>query len=282
MGFVVYRVWQNLDVLRQYPWHLSPPLGLAGLGLLALANSVMPFVWRDILARTGERIPPGRAYYAWALSRMGRYLPGKVWVVLGRVYLVPEGRRSLVFWSVTVEVILDLMAGLAWGLMTLPVLTRAWLPSLPQVPPWMPLGVLVGFFLILHPAVLRTVLRRLGRDVPQVRWDYRHLFLWFLVFLAVWALRVLGHYLFLRSFGLHLPYAALLTAFALAWVLGLLAPFAPGGLGVREGVLTVALNPVLGPGLAPLAALITRLAATLGDLLLLVPVAVLHRRGPRG
>jgi len=281
VAFVVYRVVQHLDVLRAYPWHFSPLWALAGLSLLALANSVMPFVWRDILSRTGEHLPPGRAYYAWALSRMGRYLPGKVWVVLGRMYLVPEGRRSLVLWSVTVEMVLDLMAGLAWGLVTLPALTRAWFPTLPRVPAWMPVLVLLLFFLALHPALLRAALRRLGREAPRVRWDYRHLLLWFLVFLAVWALRVLGHYLFLRSFGLHLPYTALLTAFALAWILGLLAPFAPGGLGVREGVLTVALEPVLGPGLAPLAALITRLAATLGDLLLLAPVALLHHRQRR-
>ena len=278
VAFVVYRVVQHLDTLRQYPWHFSPLLALAGLALLALANSVMPFVWRDILGRTGQRIPADRAYYAWALSRMGRYIPGKVWVVLGRVYLVPEGRRGLVLWSVTVEMGLDLMAGLAWGLVTLPALTRAWFPGLPPVPRWVPLGILLAFFLMLHPSVVRWALRRVGRDVPEVRWDYRHLFVWFLIFLSIWALRVLGHYLFLRSFGLHLPYRTLLTAFALAWILGLLAPFAPGGLGVREGVLTVVLEPVLGPGLAPMAALITRVAATLGDLFLLVPVAVLHRR----
>ncbi len=281
VAFVVYRVVQHLDTLQQYPWHFSPLLALGGLGLLAVANSVMPFVWRDILARTGEQISADRAYYAWALSRMGRYIPGKVWVVLGRVYLVPEGRRGRVLWSVTVEMMLDLMAGLAWGLLTLPALTRTWIPGMPQVPPWGPLLVLLAFFLALHPAVLRMVLRRLGRDVPDVAWDYRHLLAWFLLFLSIWALRVFGHYLFLRSFGLQLPYATLLTAFALAWILGLLAPFAPGGLGVREGVLTVVLEPVLGPGLAPLAALITRLAATLGDLLLLLPVAFLHRRFAR-
>jgi hypothetical protein len=61
---------------------------------------------------------------------------------------------------------------------------------------------------------------------------------------------------------------ALLTgAFASSWILGFLAPGAPAGLGVREGVLAAWLGSSLEPSVTVALIVILRVATTLGDLL---------------
>jgi hypothetical protein len=83
--------------------------------------------------------------------------------------------------------------------------------------------------------------------------------------LAPWALaRALGATAGLDAF-------LLLGAFALSWLLGVLVPLAPGGLGLREGSLILTLGTAIGAGPATALALALRLVSFAGEL---VAVAV--------
>jgi uncharacterized membrane protein YbhN (UPF0104 family) len=63
----------------------------------------------------------------------------------------------------------------------------------------------------------------------------------------------------------------LLTAvFALAWVVGFVTPGAPGGLGVREGLMLLMLAPVFTAASASVLVVALRIATTLGDVLILL------------
>ena len=44
-------------------------------------------LWMYIIARFGYSVPYGRSLKVWLLSQAGRYVPGKVWFALGRIYL---------------------------------------------------------------------------------------------------------------------------------------------------------------------------------------------------
>ena len=59
---------------------------------------------------------------------------------------------------------------------------------------------------------------------------------------------------------------AVMTAYAAAWLAGTLMPGAPAGMGVREMVLTLELEPALGSTQAAALALALRLVTTAGDL----------------
>jgi glycosyltransferase 2 family protein len=65
--------------------------------------------------------------------------------------------------------------------------------------------------------------------------------------------------------------------FALGWLVGFAVPGAPGGVGVRESVLVLALAPTVGEADALLLALVTRLVSVSGDLLLLLVGVTLLR-----
>lgn len=76
------------------------------------------------------------------------------------------------------------------------------------------------------------------------------------------------------------PLPALSVA-ATAWVVGFLAPGAPGGLGVREAVVTAALAPSLGDAHALWVALLFRTASLVGDGLFFAASWLRWRREPR-
>jgi uncharacterized membrane protein YbhN (UPF0104 family) len=57
----------------------------------------------------------------------------------------------------------------------------------------------------------------------------------------------------------------LVASFSLAWVVGFVTPGAPGGLGVREGLLLLMLAPVYSPASASVLVIALRIATTVGD-----------------
>lgn len=64
-------------------------------------------------------------------------------------------------------------------------------------------------------------------------------------------------------------YWLLIAVFALAWVVGFVTPGAPGGLGVREGLMLLMLAPVYSTAGAGVLVIAFRIATTLGDVLTL-------------
>lgn len=75
-----------------------------------------------------------------------------------------------------------------------------------------------------------------------------------------------------------LSFAWLLGAYACAWLVGFVVPFAPGGLGLREGTFAAFLAGPLGAAAAVTVAVVVRLASTLGELIAIGAVELAWRR----
>jgi uncharacterized membrane protein YbhN (UPF0104 family) len=90
-----------------------------------------------------------------------------------------------------------------------------------------------------------------------------------LVNLLAWVGYGVAFWLFARGTlpDATLPLASAIGVYTAAYVAGILAPFAPGGLGVREGVLVLALQPQVGLAHALALAAVSRLGVTLAELL---------------
>jgi dolichol-phosphate mannosyltransferase len=85
---------------------------------------------------------------------------------------------------------------------------------------------------------------------------------------AGWVATGLGAWALARALGATAGLDAflLIGAFALSWLLGVLVPLAPGGLGLREGSLIVTLGAAIGAGPATALALALRLVSFAGEL----------------
>ena len=211
-------------------------------------------VWRQILVGFGHRLPVRVATRIWSISELARYLPGAIWQVIGRVYMVrPYGvSGSVSSTSQILEIFTFLLGNVLMASVCLLYYgvrrdvdgsARGWLfVAMALVP-------LLAF--VLHPKVFYALVNRVlvsinkptitqrlpgGRLVVLLGWVLVGL-LWQSV--AVW---LITHDLL----GLELEnWWVVAGAYSLAWVAGFFAIWTPAGFGVREVVFMTVMMVVL-------------------------------------
>ena len=241
---------------------------IAGLGCMMLA-------WRALLADLGSPLPLPAAIRVMFVGQLGKYVPGAVWAVaaqveLARDYAVPRrrsGTASLVSMAVT------LVVGLVAAGVTLPMVSAH---AVRQY--WWVLAVTPLAAACLYPPVIKfgldRVLRVLGRAPLEgsvsrggmaralawttLGWLCYGAHAWFLI--SVFTMKGGG------EVGGGSSYALSLGAYALAWAVGFLIIFFPGGIGPREVALIAVLAPVMPSASALVVALASRVVMTVGDL----------------
>jgi uncharacterized membrane protein YbhN (UPF0104 family) len=262
------------------------PLWLA----LAVAGFVAFLViqleaFRFMLRAMGTPLPARRARSVWCASLLARYVPtGMLAFVVRVAYGDREGvpkRVSLVVF--VYEITLSTAAALVIGAYSI-----ISLPTLSGVPArWLVVALPILAIVALHPRVFgpvtTAVLRRLGREPLPRLLGVRTA----LAFLAVYGLSLLaagaGVYGLLEA--IH-PVAAghvtvAVTAYALAFVAGMVGFAIPGGIGAREAGLVAGLSPVAPAAIALGVAVAARLLQTAVELASASIVSVHGRLGAR-
>jgi hypothetical protein len=241
---------------------------LAGLGCMLLA-------WRALLAGLGSALPLPAAIRVMFIGQLGKYVPGAVWalaaqVELARDYDVPRRRStaaSLVGMAVT------LVVGLIAAGVMLPLTSAHAIRDY-----WWVLAVTPLAAACLHPRVIKfgldLVLRVLHRD-PLTESVGAAAMARALAWTALGWLCYGAHAWFLISdftrregggSGSAHTFALALGGYALAWAVGFLIIFFPGGIGPREVALIAVLAPVMPSASALVVALASRVVMTVGDL----------------
>jgi len=262
--FLVRTVVRNWQEVAEFPWHFNPWLLI--LSLLVLGGTIffMIVLWRWLLARLGGKIPLSAAFRIFSISSLGRYLPGKVWQVVGMVYLGrKEGVRAEAgVWAALLAQILAVLSGFLVTLAALfveqkrmlaPLLDRLGVESISL---WWFILPLVVVLVLLHPRILERItnllLKLFKREPLRFKLSYLGLLGFFLLYALSWLCYGSAFYLFLASVN-PLPitdWVVVTGGFAAAYIVGLLAIFVPGGLGVREGILALFLAGLVGSGVA--------------------------------
>ncbi len=243
---------------------------ILGTALFALSYYVQMGAWYLITLKVGIALHFRETAATWFYSQLGKYLPGKVWLMVGRFYLyrskgkgTKEISLALYFETVTL-----LMAAV---LISLIALASAGMDSIHPGQKWFPvlLLALALFFLALHPRVLEKIinpiLTLMGRTSLRLPMSYGDMFWVLLVNFLAWGMGGVGFYLFIDSI-FAVPARDLLFvsgALAISSMAGLIAVFAPGGLGIREGVLVYLFSHIMPGGVAVVLSILTRLWMTL-------------------
>jgi len=279
--------------LTLVPWgeiDFRPSMLIAAALCQALVMVLIGWAYWLLLGSVSFRPPWWIVCAITFVVRLGKYLPGKFASTAGAVWLFRrEGVSVPVAAGVTV-----IAQGLAvvLGLLAAVPLTL-WRPVYDRLPlAWLWCGLLVVAGLVcLHPKVFRRmgnfVLAKLGLpllpNVGRIR-DYG----WPVgLLVAGQVVAGMGLWLIIRSVT-DLPlgwFFLCISAQALAGALGLLALFAPGGLGVREGVLLIILGPIIGAGRSAIVVVGARVLMSLVELAAagvgFVVLYVMGKRRPR-
>lgn len=202
------------------------------------------FAWQRILNKYGFSIGVAESIASMGISVFGKYIPGKVWSVVGRAaYLAGRKDHSLGALSAASlqETVIALWTGLVFGTVALLQVGRleqfGWLMALT----WVALSIYI-FSPVVHGAVERAVRLGLRREIKLPTLDLRSTLAvlpWLVAYWLVWSV---GFHLLVRALSTVELTTSPAFAFPLATTLSTIAVFAPGGLGVREGVMAAYLS----------------------------------------
>ena len=277
LGKRLYSHWQEArQVLFQVDWAV---FSIAFLVLL------LSYLFRPLgflcFSRGGFQAisyqQSGRAYF---LSQLTKYLPGGIWVFPSRVVLLSEmgidvGFSSLGLAFESVAMLLSsLFVGLTFFAQGLPSdswLYQARLPALLG-------GFGFAVLLVVLPELVAKVrpawmdkmsyLAALGRVSLKNR--VLNLVWAVLVYGLMWIVTGISFYGLILALGADktdLPFFATIGLFSLSWAGGFISVFNPGGVGIREAILTVSLGKMLVEPIPVLASIFSRLLWIIAEVL---------------
>lgn len=291
VGLAVYglasqwtQVQADLAKLAGYDVAAAVLCVLAGLGCMMLA-------WRALLADLGSPLPLPAAIRVMFIGQLGKYVPGAVWAVaaqveLARDYDVPRRRSAT---ASMVAMVNTLVVGLVVAGVMLPLTSTSAVRRYWWVLAITPLAVAClypkvtkfGLDLVLkvahRPPLEKAV--SVGGMTRALAWTTLG---WLCYGGQAWLL--------IREFADHGGVrggewgvlALSLGGYALAWSVGFLIIFFPGGIGPREIALIAVLAPVMPAASALVVALVSRVLMTAGDLVWAgIALAIGRARGSR-
>lgn len=263
--FVALRMhsyWVGLDISRitSSGWCLIVVMAL----IYGSANSFLSLAWWHLLHYLGASVTLLGAIRIYGMSQLAKYLPGNIFHLAGRQ-------------------VLGMAAGLSAGIL---VKSTIWELSALTIAggifAWLALSfVLPGFsettsvLLFLGSCGLIAVSLRnfVGRN-PMWSFIYQLLFLAISggVFVAMLSLIA-------DNRGLLLQHGLLIGgAYILAWLIGLVTPGAPAGVGVREMILLLLLKGLVTEMDLLMAVLLGRLVTVIGDLIFFVAASAIPNK----
>lgn len=221
-----------------YQYQLIVPVSVQD-ELLLILSIVFLFVgflfqavgWQYSLAVMGIKIRLQMAIASVGMTVFAKYLPGKVWMVLGRAHYVASKRfSSLKETSIAslIAQLVSLVMGCFLGSFTLiQFIARRYALNFNEIT-----GLLALFAALIGLCVYVAKRHFRRRMISGVK-------IWTLLLSASflsWLCWGVGFMLFSASIGFDLN-AEFISVFAAGALLGILAVFMPGGLGVREAVI---------------------------------------------
>jgi glycosyltransferase 2 family protein len=287
VAFAVRSLVRNWDDLRAQPleWRIEPGWIILSAVLVWFMYAILIAAWRRMLAAWGRGLDLWSAGRIWTVSSLGKYLPGKVWAVAGMALMAQRAGVGAgpAMGSAVILQVLAIGTGAAiagifgWGAL------RAAYPGAV-----VGLAVLVAASvgvvgLLLWPDLVSRVVRIVAPDAPPVRPPRGAVAFAIVANAVAWV--GYGAALWLLARGL-LPGAGLellpaVAVFTASYLAGFLALFAPGGIGVREGVFILMLQGPIGIGAATALAIASRLLLTVTELGAAVPFLLFPRGIPR-
>lgn len=252
---------------RCWPWLLL------ALPVYAAGHSCSALYWRRLLGCFREPGPWWRAMRVYHIGSIGKYIPGKAFVVVFRTGLLSRAAkgRFMTAQSVFYETLSTLgVGGLVGG-----VCLVSMLPGQPLLY-LLGLAAFAAVMAILHPAMFGRVSKWIAvpfggtfeEGVPRQWWRV----MWRSLPLMVGCWCFLGASLALTVLGTGTPFGSMWNLIAVIGVASVAMPagfavlFMPSGIGVRELVVVAGLEPVFGAGEAVIIALALRTVWTIGDL----------------
>ncbi len=285
LGFLGYHLFTNWQNVRNFDFSFNYFYLILSFIILGFAFVQMSFIWNYILRKLepDNRLSQLEALKIYTTAEFGKYAPGKVWNILGMVYL--GGKKGLSKRNILIASILESVLATVVMLLVGIVFSAIFLSSInPLFYLFAFASVVVGLIAI-HPKVFyplfNFVLKKLKKTeaVPANFLKQKDILKIIIFYIGVSLLFGIAFFFFVKSLVVislvALP--GIIGLFCLAIALGIVVLFAPSGLGVRDGVLVALLLFYLPLGVATLITFVARVWVTLTEVILFLIVSLLSK-----
>jgi len=252
IGLLVFRIYSGWDSLGivEWNWRFSIVTFVVYLFGIYAVNVIS---WHYLTRYLGISVSLKNNTYVWLFSNLTRLIPGGIWQYPSRVLLLK--RLGVSNYKATLAVIFEVLFSLSMGIVVVFATLPFWeLPeSIAEYRSLLYLFFIVPvtvFFVMSNKKIILLLAKYYGKftkkSVSVTHIDFENKY--FVVVLLLFILRflVIGYALYLLVGSVSVISSAssisIIGMYALSWLLGFIVIFAPGGLGVTEGVLTLMLG----------------------------------------
>lgn len=275
MAAAIVFIWWSLQgewaAVRVAVGQVSALRLMASFALVLSGLACTVIVWHRILVRYGHKLTLSSGFSVFFIGQLGKYIPGAIWSLaaqgeMARRFNIPVRTTvatglMFIYWNVTTATLLSSVL--------------AWRTSVSVgFPGWANISIAMAAVAAMTPAAVTVLANKIaGTENPQ-HTRLRDTLLFALLMLLTWAAYgaamtlVASQGEIISSPDLNVSYAVFV--FAIAYVLGVLVPFAPAGFGIREATLAIFLAPALGVAAAAAIAILTRAIHTIADVVMAV------------
>ncbi len=275
---IVYSNWQDI---KTYDFTFHPAFLILSF-IFGAANVIsLAWIWKKIYTKLESNTQVSKWVFCkiFIYSWIGRYLPGKLWMSFGKIFIGARyglSRKKLAIASFF-ELALSLTSHLIVALVSFIIIFR-FLSDDWRIYFYAFIFLLISCLVILHPKVLSFIFKRMLKFTRQKTFDVFDFLKYsdvvkmiILYFFPTILIGLAFMFLFFSIFGVqtYLGVAAI-CIFTLANFLAKLSILPPAGIGVREGVLVGLLILFLNFPEATLLTLSSRLLLVFVDICIIV------------
>ncbi len=271
VGFLIWYFIKNREDISQIEG-LNIGIFVFSMLFYLVYKFTLASLWHYLTKINSCEIKYSKAVTAYLYSILGKYIPGKVFMLAGRLTYYEEENAPIS--KVTVCFFIENICTLL-GAAMLFILSLFFFPNeLLMQYRWIVMILISAFFLCIHPKVINLLLKIAGKLFKKdlsIPMRYSQMLKAVLLFIANWMIVGIGFYILVESIYPMVELSHILFCagiWGISAMMGILAIFAPSGIGVREGVIVAGLSLIMPMEYAVVISVVSRLWQTIPELLL--------------
>lgn len=279
--FLAWYFWKNWDEFSEKIMNVNIGIFIVSMLFYFAYKITLASLWHYITKINGCSIKYEKAVTSYLYSILGKYIPGKVFMLAARLTYYKEEDAPLS--KVTVCFFIENVCTLLGAAMLFIVSLFFFPNELLENYKWLTLLLIVAFFVCIHPKIINFVLRLIGKIFKknlEIPMKYSQMIKVVLLFIGNWLIVGFGFFILTKSIYPAVEWSQLLYCagiWGVSAIMGILAIFAPSGLGVREGIIVAGLMLIMPQSDAMVISVVSRLWQTIPELLLVVMAFVYSR-----
>lgn len=271
--FLVRYFYRNYDDFKNLDVKINWAVFVLSIFFYFIYKYTLASLWHYITKLNRCSITYSKAVTTYLYSILGKYIPGKVFMLLARVPAYEEEGAPIR--KVTICFFLENICTLL-GAAFLFLISLFFFPNeLLNDYKWLTIGLVILFFICINPKIINFFLRILEKFIKKkdlvIPISYGQMIKVVLLFICNWLVVGTGFYMLTCSIY-PVPASEFLYVagvYGLSCIIGILAVFAPSGIGVREGIMLLGLGLVMPSEYAMIISIVSRLWQTVAELILI-------------